>query len=622
MYRNLEFKRSLPQFQRKLAEDAMKIKRSPNLFVLADKTTNIYSVKPDRYNKLLSENVSSTYKKVSQTNVNVINREAKTIANKLEVADRIEVMAQTPAYITLKDHKDRFLQNPKCRLINPAKSEIGSISKIILDKINDKVRKSRKLNQWKNTSEVINWFKNLTEKPNSKFVKFDIVEFYPSITSELLSKAMQFARLYVNISEDDTNIIMHCRKCVLFGNNDVWCKKQQESFDVTMGSFDGAEICELVGLFLLSELEQKLTNATTGLYRDDGLACLPSTSSPTADRARKDIEKIFQSHNLRVTVEANLVLTEFLDVYLDLKNSTYYPYRKPNNDPLYINVQSNHPPSIIKGLPAMISQRISQNSSSEHLFNKAWPDYEKALQASGFFAKSSYSETNTEKAKNRPRKIIWFNPPFNKNVKTNVGKHFMHLLEKHFPKHHKYAKLFNKNNVKISYSCMPNMSQVISRHNKTILSQNHNPPTEPPKMCNCRAGSICPLSNQCLERCLVYQATVKTSVATKIYIGCTEATFKTRYANHVKSFKHRSYSKETELSKYIWKLIDQNEQFEVAWKIITKTSPYTSGTRKCDLCITEKMHIASADPTTLLNTRAEIVSKCRHRNKFLLKNVK
>ena len=107
-----------------------------------------------------------------------------------------------------------------------------------------------------------------------------------------------------------------------------------------------------------------------------------------------------------------------------------------------------------------------------------------------------------------------------------------------------------------------------------------------------------------------------------IYIGCTEATFKTRYANHVKSFKHRSYSKETELSKYIWKLIDQNEQFEVAWKIITKTSPYTSGTRKCDLCITEKMHIASADPTTLLNTRAEIVSKCRHRNKFLLKNVK
>ena len=270
----------------------------------------------------------------------------------------------------------------------------------------------------------------------------------------------------------------------------------------------------------------------------------------------------------------------------------------------------------------MISQRISQNSSSEHLFNKAWPDYEKALQASGFSTKSSYSKTNTEKAKNRPRKIIWFNPPFNKNVKTNVGKHFMHLLEKHFPKHHKYAKLFNKNNVKISYSCMPNMSQVISRHNKTILSQSHNPPTEPPKMCNCRAGSICPLNNQCLERCLVYQATVKTSVATKIYIGCTEATFKMRYANHVKSFKHRSYSKETELSKYIWKLIDQNEQFEVAWKIITKTSPYTSGTRKCDLCITEKMHIASADPTTLLNTRAEIVSKCRHRNKFLLKNVK
>ena len=532
-------------------------------------------------------------------------------------------MSKKPAYITLKDHKNRFDKNPKCRLINPAKSEIGLISKIILDKINAKVRQSQKLNQWKNTTDVLHWFKNLRDKSKSKFIKFDIVEFYPSITKQLLAKAIQFASQYADISDDDKNIIMHCRKCLLFDESDIWCKKQQENFDVTMGSFDGAEICELVGLFLLNELEQKFPSTTIGLYRDDGLGCLPNTSGPMADRARKNIEKIFQSYNLKVTVETNLVITEFLDVYLDLKNDIFYPYRKPNSEPLYINVQSNHPPSIINALPAMISQRVSQNSSNIHLFNKAKPSYDQALENSGFSQKLTYSETPTIRTKNRPRKVVWFNPPFNKNVKTNVGKQFMELVTKHFPKHHRYATIFNKNNLKISYSCMPNMSQIISRHNKTILNQISTiSSTKKLKMCNCQGETVCPLKNQCLERCLIYQATVKTTNATKIYIGCTEGTFKKRYANHLKSFNHKCYSTETELSKYVWKLIDQNMTFNIAWKIITKTSPYSSGSRKCDLCISEKMFIATADPTTLLNSRAEIVSKCRHRNKFLLKKVK
>ena len=84
-------------------------------------------------------------------------------------------------------------------------------------------------------------------------------------------------------------------------------------------------------------------------------------------------------------------------------------------------------------------------------------------------------------------------------------------------------------------------------------------------MCNCQGKTVCPLNNQCLEKCLIYQATVKTSTTTKIYIGCTEGTFKKKYANHVKSFNHKCYSTETELSKYVWKLIDQNTIFKIAW---------------------------------------------------------
>ena len=68
-------------------------------------------------------------------------------------------------------------------------------------------------------------------------------------------------------------------------------------------------------------------------------------------------------------------------------------------------------------------------------------------------------------------KIIWFNPPYSKHVKTNIGKIFMKLISKHFPKQHKYYKIFNKNTVKLSYSCMPNMLSIITKHNKTFLNK-------------------------------------------------------------------------------------------------------------------------------------------------------
>ena len=68
------------------------------------------------------------------------------------------------------------------------------------------------------------------------------------------------------------------------------------------------------------------------------------------------------------------------------------------------------------------------------------------------------------KRQSRKRQIIWFNPPYSANVKTNVGRNFMRLVDKHFPRHHKYHKLFNRNNIKLSYSCMPNMNNIIRKH--------------------------------------------------------------------------------------------------------------------------------------------------------------
>ena len=104
-------------------------------------------------------------------------------------------------------------------------------------------------------------------------------------------------------------------------------------------------------------------------------------------------------------------------------------------------------------------------------------------------------------------------------------------------------------------------------------------------------------------------------------LWCSECKFKFRYNNHTKSF-NRYYEHDTELSKYIWKLKDLGKAFILKWSIAAYASPCRCGTRHCDLCITEKYIIARADQKRLLNKRTEFISKCRHRNKFLLRNVK
>ena len=108
----------------------------------------------------------------------------------------------------------------------------------------------------------------------------------------------------------------------------------------------------------------------------------------------------------------------------------------------------------------------------------------------------------------------------------------------------------------------------------------------------------------------------------KIYYGAVEGDFKFRCNNHTNSFRNRCYEHATELSKYIWKLKDLGKAFILKWSIAAYASPYRCGTRRCDLCITEKYIIARAGQKRLLNKRTEFISKCRHRNKFLLKNVK
>ena len=148
-----------------------------------------------------------------------------------------------------------------------------------------------------------------------------------------------------------------------------------------MGSYDGTETCELVGLYMLSQLEQLGINI--GLYKDDGLALCDKTPRQ-AENIKKEICKIFKESNLKITIKADLKIVDFLDFTMDLKTGEHKPYTKPNNTSLYVHKQSNHPPNTIKNIPKSINRRLSVISSNENIFIKAIPPYQDALKNGGY----------------------------------------------------------------------------------------------------------------------------------------------------------------------------------------------------------------------------------------------
>ena len=161
MINNLSFRNVSDPFLNTINEDLKAVKSSDQVLIFADKTRNIYKTTTDNYNRLLTENITKSYKHGNNDMVDDINEELKLITKDLSIDDRVDIMAKKNAFITLKDHKENFESNPKCRLLNPTKSELGKISKAIVDNVNDAIRDALSVNQWKNTQSVIHWFKNI-----------------------------------------------------------------------------------------------------------------------------------------------------------------------------------------------------------------------------------------------------------------------------------------------------------------------------------------------------------------------------------------------------------------------------------------------------------------------------
>ena len=169
------------------------------------------------------------------------------------------------------------------------------------------------------------------------------------------------------------------------------------------------------------------------LCRDDGLILFKNTNGREVDQIRKKVIKIFKDVRFKIEIKTNLKIVDFLDVPLNLSNGTYSPYKKPNDQLLYVRTSSNHPPQIINMLPKSINERLSKNSSNPEIFDNAKIDYEKALKDSGYKSVNLTFKKPAEKQnRTRRRKITWFNPPFNKCY-DRCGKTIFELSRQAFP---------------------------------------------------------------------------------------------------------------------------------------------------------------------------------------------
>ena len=426
-----------------------------------------------------------------------------------------------------------------------------------------------------------------------------------------------------------------------------------------MGSFHGAEICDLVGLYILNTISTTFTNNNIGLYRDDGLAIIEW--APPSDLER-----------------------------MDLYNDSFKPFHKANATIKYIDRGSNHPPHIKNGLRGMIEKRINTLSTNAKVFDESKPVYEAALKQSHHpntltFKPKPHPPRNKTTKKTRRRKCIFYNPPYCMSIKTNIGKAFLELIDKHFGEGHAYHSLFNRSNVKLSYCCMANVKSIIKAHNTDVLKKKCGA-KENIKSCNCTRFE-CPLQGKCRTKNVIYEAevTTKPSVKTfvgstgrefknkfddfkrsftqdqrdtnglskhigslknnnikfnikwrilrqtrdrtnyeaevttkpsvRTYVGSTGGEFKKRFGEHRTSFNNRSYGDATTLSRHIWSIKDHDIGFDVKWRILRNMRDGSKRiSRTCYTCNLERMEISLADQKKTLNKRSELISKCKHFN--------
>ena len=215
---------------------------------------------------------------------------------------------------------------------------------------------------------------------------------------------------------------------------------------------------------------------------------------------------------------------------------------------------------------------------------------------------------------------FFFNPPWNSAVKTNVGKQLLRLIDTSFPEGNPLRKLLNRNTVKVSYKCMPNMNSVVSSHNTKLLQRDTD--HQHVQGCNCQGGpGTCPLTPaECQRDNVIYVASVASTAGVEHYTGLTSNTFKKRWSSHEGDFRNTTGKHNTRLSTHIWKLKEDNQNYQIRWEILDRAPAHNPVSRKCRLCLKEIYYIVFRPDSASLNSRNELFNTCRHRTQKLLSN--
>ncbi|GFR75193.1 inositol hexakisphosphate and diphosphoinositol-pentakisphosphate kinase 2 [Elysia marginata] len=221
--------------------------------------------------------------------------------------------------------------------------------------------------------------------------------------------------------------------------------------------------------------------------------------------------------------------------------------------------------------------------------------------------KSNQTTNYVHKNSNHPPTII-------KNIPSNIAKR----LSTNSKNKETFEATTTPYKEALRKSCLPNIKQIITAHNRKVLLTSQNveeSKNKPGNQCNCRKKQDCPVEGECLKENVIYQAIVeeKETKTTETYIGLTQNTFKTRYNLHLSTFRLSHKRKSTSLSDHIWRIKDRNNSFKITWNILTQTKRVQAGNDRCDLCTTEKLFILTNKHASSLNIKTEILNKCPHK---------
>ena len=296
-----------------------------------------------------------------------------------------------------------------------------------------------------------------------------------------------------------------------------------------------------------------------------------------------------------------------------------------------MNAGSNHPPNILRNIPIGINKRLSEISANQEVFDLAAPLYQAELDRCGYSHKLKYippednHQANKKNKKNKNKnknRITWFNPPYSLDVETNVGRLFLELVDTHFPPGHVLRSIMNRNCVKVSYRCLPNIGSHVSKHNSKLLKQENETQKAPPPKCNCQKSrkKDCPIPGACNQKGVIYEATVTSDGGrnTQTYTGLAK-NFKSRYSKHKTSLEKPTPKNSTTLSTHFLKEKAAGRNPVVSWRFLKTNIPsFNPVTGTCKLCISEKFHILFKPESATLNSKSEIFTSCRHKKSELL----